>query len=188
MNENIIYKRGDVFYANLGETVGSEQSGFRPVVIVQNDQGNKYSPTVIVAPVTSQGKRKSYVPTHSEITATWMDKHSTILLEQLRTIDKSRLGGFLGVLNREDLKEMNRALAISVGLKSPSKYKQVGDTMRMCLCGRCASDFRGTGRYRLMRIYPYQDRRDLCTYCGHRLGLDYDVVPIREEVEVPFTR
>lgn len=110
-------KRGDIYYADLGDVFGSEQAGVRPVLIVQNDIGNKYSPTVIVAPLTSR-ERKHQLPTHCTIKSHGRLKVSSlVLLEQLRVIDKSRLKGKrVGFLDADDMKEVDKALSISVGL------------------------------------------------------------------------
>lgn len=110
-------KRGDIYYADLGEIFGSEQAGVRPVLIVQNDVGNKYSPTVIVAPLTSR-ERKSHLPTHCTIKSSGRLKASSlVLLEQLRVIDKSRLKGKrVSSLDANDMEEIDKALSISVGL------------------------------------------------------------------------
>ena len=85
---NMVVKRGDVFYADLRPVVGSEQGGIRPVVIIQNDIGNRYSPTTIIAPLTS--KSKNYLPTHVPVEADCLPKDSIILLEQIKTIDKTK--------------------------------------------------------------------------------------------------
>ena len=109
-------KRGEIFYADLSPVVGSEQGGVRPVLIVQNDVGNKYSPTVIVAAITSQiGKAK--IPTHVELDAKTylLPKDSVILLEQIRTIDKRRIKEKITSLTSEKMKEVNRAILISLG-------------------------------------------------------------------------
>jgi len=101
-------KRGDVFYADLSPVVGSEQGGFRPVLIVQNDIGNKYSPTVIIAAITSKIS-KAKLPTHVELNSenNGLDKNSVILLEQVRTIDKKRLKNKITHLNEETMKKVN---------------------------------------------------------------------------------
>lgn len=109
-------KRGEVYYADLSPVVGSEQGGFRPVLILQNDVGNKYSPTVIVTAITSQlGKAK--LPTHIELPADEynLPKNSVALLEQIRTLDKRRLKEKVTTLSSEKMKEVNRALLISLG-------------------------------------------------------------------------
>ena len=110
-------KRGDLFYADLSPVVGSEQGGVRPVVIIQNDIGNKYSPTVIIAAITSQ-VNKAKLPTHVKIEASifGLPKNSVVLLEQIRTIDKKRLRDKLGQFDEDILSEIDRALRISVGV------------------------------------------------------------------------
>lgn len=113
----MIVKRGDIYYADLSPVVGSEQGGVRPVLIVQNDIGNKYSPTVIAAAITSQ-INKAKLPTHIEITSQeyGLAKDSVILLEQIRTIDKKRLKEKIGHLDDELMEKVNEALSISFGL------------------------------------------------------------------------
>ena len=110
-------KRGDIYYADLSPVVGSEQGGVRPVLILQNDVGNRYSPTVIAAAITSRmGKTK--LPTHIDIYAdrVGLQKDSVILLEQMRTIDKQRLGEKMGHLDNETMAAVNNAITISLGL------------------------------------------------------------------------
>lgn len=113
----MIIKRGDIFYADLRPVVGSEQGGIRPVLVVQNDTGNKHSPTVIVAAITSQ-MHKSKLPTHVELDSSRCDivKDSVILLEQLRTIDKKRLKDKVCHLDSEMLKKVDVALSVSLML------------------------------------------------------------------------
>ncbi|RCX12376.1 mRNA interferase MazF [Anaerobacterium chartisolvens] len=115
----MVIKRGDIFYADLSPVVGSEQGGIRPVLIVQNDTGNKYSPTVIAAAITSQ-INKAKLPTHIEISAQeyGLMKDSVILLEQIRTIDKQRLRERIGHLDGELMERINEALSVSFGLES----------------------------------------------------------------------
>ncbi len=110
-------KRGDVFYADLRPVVGSEQGGVRPVLIIQNDVGNKYSPTVICAAITSK-LNKAKLPTHIELEAKkyGLVKDSVILLEQLRTIDKQRLKDKVCHLDSEIMKRVNESLLISLEL------------------------------------------------------------------------
>ncbi|HHU22695.1 MAG TPA: type II toxin-antitoxin system PemK/MazF family toxin [Clostridiales bacterium] len=111
-------KRGDIYYADLSPVVGSEQGGMRPVLIVQNDTGNKHSPTVIAAAITSQiGKAR--LPTHIELSAQryGLSRDSVILLEQIRTIDKSRLREHMGKLDDELMSKVNNAIAVSFGLE-----------------------------------------------------------------------
>lgn len=110
-------KRGDIYYADLSPVVGSEQGGVRPVLIIQNDVGNKYSPTVIVAAITSQ-INKAKMPTHIEINGDeyGLTKDSVILLEQIRTIDKKRLKEKTGHADDKLLESISHALKISIGL------------------------------------------------------------------------
>lgn len=113
----MIVKRGDVFYADLSPVVGSEQGGVRPVLIIQNDIGNRFSPTVIVAAITAQ-IQKAKLPTHVEIEAKThgMERDSVILLEQIRTIDKQRLTDKITHLDDDTMRKVDEALQISVGL------------------------------------------------------------------------
>lgn len=113
----MIVKRGEVYYADLSPVVGSEQGGVRPVLIIQNDIGNRYSPTVIAAAITSQ-INKAKLPTHVEIQAKQygFEKDSVILLEQIRTLDKRRLKERVAFLDNEIMTKVNRALEISLGL------------------------------------------------------------------------
>lgn len=110
-------KKGDIYFADLSPVVGSEQGGLRPVLIIQNDIGNKYSPTVIVAAITSQ-INKSKLPTHVEIGALGhgLNKDSVVLLEQIRTIDKQRLKEKIGHIDDEILEKVNEAITISFGM------------------------------------------------------------------------
>ena len=110
-------RRGDIFYADLSPVVGSEQGGIRPVIIIQNDTGNKYRPTVICAAITSQ-INKAKLPTHIEISAEkyGLVKDSVILLEQIRTIDKKRLREKIGGTDKGLMSEINKALIISLGM------------------------------------------------------------------------
>ena len=110
-------KRGDIFYADLSPVVGSEQGGMRPVLIVQNDTGNRHSPTVIAAAITSQ-LGKARLPTHIELSAQTygLSRNSVILLEQIRTIDKSRLRERMGKLDNDTMTKVDNAIAVSFGL------------------------------------------------------------------------
>ena len=113
----MIVKRGDIYYADLSPVVGSEQGGIRPVLVIQNDIGNKYSPTVIAAAITSQ-INKAKMPTHIELAAKdyGLNKDSVILLEQIRTIDKRRLREKIGRIDDGLMASVNNALSISFGL------------------------------------------------------------------------
>ena len=120
----MIIKRGDIYYADLSPVIGSEQGGLRPVLIIQNDVGNKYSPTVIAAAITSQ-INKTKLPTHIELHAEnfGLAKNSVILLEQIRTIDKRRLKEKMGHLDEKLMDKVNDAISISFGL-GPSQLQQ----------------------------------------------------------------
>ena len=110
--------RGDIFYADLEPVCGSEQGGVRPVLIIQNDIGNRHSPTVIVAAITSRIKHHR-LPTHVNLNGRQCGLHneSTIMLEQLRTLDKQRLLGYAGTVGKGKMQEVNTALEISIGIK-----------------------------------------------------------------------
>ncbi|NLW65732.1 MAG: type II toxin-antitoxin system PemK/MazF family toxin [Clostridiales bacterium] len=118
VNKVSTVRRGDIFYADLSPVVGSEQGGMRPVLIVQNDTGNKHSPTVIAAAITSQ-VGKSRLPTHIELSgqSCGLSRDSVILLEQIRTIDKSRLREKMGRLDEPLMNEVDNAIAVSFGLE-----------------------------------------------------------------------
>ena len=109
-------KRGDIFYADLSPVVGSEQGGIRPVLVLQNDVGNKYSPTIIVCAITSKIE-KAKIPTHIELSAQdyGLQKNSVALLEQIRTIDKRRLQEKIGIIDGHKMKQIDNALLISLG-------------------------------------------------------------------------
>ena len=117
--DNSIVRRGEIYYADLSPVVGSEQGGMRPVLIVQNDVGNRYSPTVIAAAITSQ-QNKARLPTHIEIEARTygLSKNSVVLLEQMRTLDKRRLRERMGCLDEKAMQRVDGAIAISLGLRS----------------------------------------------------------------------
>ncbi|HIY09594.1 MAG TPA: type II toxin-antitoxin system PemK/MazF family toxin [Firmicutes bacterium] len=118
-------KRGEIYYADLSPVVGSEQGGIRPVLIVQNDLGNRYSPTVIAAAITSQ-RDKSKLPTHIELSSRscGLSRDSVVLLEQVRTLDKRRLKERMGRLDEDAMAKIDRALSVSFGLRSPRPTQQ----------------------------------------------------------------
>lgn len=129
------FKRGEIYYADLSPVKGSEQGGNRPVLIIQNDLGNHFSPTVIVAAITGQ-IQKAKLPTHVEISAKQygLEKNSVILFEQLRTIDKTRLGDKVSCLDDIAMKKANFAINISLGLVEmpiPTKRKNNTNNRRM---------------------------------------------------------
>ena len=113
----MLIKRGEIYYADLSPVVGSEQGGIRPVLIVQNDVGNRYSPTVIAAAITSQ-QEKSKLPTHINLSGggCGLQKDSIVLLEQMRTIDKKRLKEKMGTLDQSSMNMVDKAISVSLGL------------------------------------------------------------------------
>ena len=117
-NRNTV-RRGEIYYADLSPVVGSEQGGMRPVLIVQNDVGNRYSPTVIAAAITSQ-QNKAKLPTHIEISAkaVGLSRNSVILLEQIRMLDKRRLKEKMGTLDSRLMQRVDNAIAVSFGLSA----------------------------------------------------------------------
>ena len=116
-------RRGDLFYADLNPVVGSEQGGIRPVLVIQNDVGNHFSPTVVAAAITSR-KAKNSLPTHILLeNVPGLAPTSLLLLEQLRTIDRQRLRGYIGRISKEKMLEIDAALAISIGIGYPSERR-----------------------------------------------------------------
>ena len=167
------YHRGDIFSADLGIGIGSEQQGLRPVIVIQNDIGNYYSPTVIVAPLTTKGPHKHSIPTHCSFEdIIGLEEPSTALLEQIRTIDKQRLFGKIGKLTESQMHDLEQRLLISLGFIGPKER-----TMELCLCKKCLDDFAGTKSYKIARKYNYQLVKETCTFCNHRKGLDYLLIP-----------
>lgn len=113
--------RGDIFYAELGTGIGSEQSGTRPVLVIQNNTGNKYSPTIIVAPITKSIKKE--LPTHVLFKLNDILNNSCILLEQMRVIDKKRLNGFIGMLDNKIMNKVDNAILNSLGIIDKSNMQ-----------------------------------------------------------------
>ena len=168
---NHTYLRGDMYYADLGKGIGSEQEGYRPVVIIQNNVGNKHSPTVIIASITSKRDAKAKLPTHYLIGAEdGLEMPSLVLWEQLRTIDKRRLSSFIGHLSEKHIQGINHALAVSVGL-----IESIPNKLILCLCRTCAENFYGSGAFVLRRVNADQTEQDTCTYCNSRKGFDYEI-------------
>ena len=160
-----------MYYADLGKGIGSEQEGYRPVVIIQNNVGNKHSPTVIIASITSKRDAKAKLPTHYLIGAEdGLEMPSLVLLEQLRTIDKRRLSSFIGHLSEKHIQGINHALAVSVGL-----IESIPNKLILCLCRTCAENFYGSGAFVLRRVNADQTEQDTCTYCNSRKGFDYEI-------------
>ena len=114
-----IIKRGEIYYAELNPVIGSEQGGTRPVLIISNDIGNRHSPTVIIAAITSRVQTKAKLPTHTQVSNfEGLDKDSIILLEQIRTIDKQRLKQHMGMMSENIMARVDKALAVSISLNN----------------------------------------------------------------------
>lgn len=117
-------RRGDIFYAELNPVIGSEQGGTRPVLVISNNTGNRHSPTVIVAAITSRVHTKAKLPTHTEVRDfEGLDKDSVVLLEQIRTIDKQRLKQYMGLMPDNIMARVDKALAISISLNNRPERK-----------------------------------------------------------------
>lgn len=117
-------KRGDIFYAELNPVIGSEQGGTRPVLVISNNTGNRHSPTVIVAAITSRVHTKAKLPTHTEVSDfEGLDKDSVVLLEQIRTIDKQRLKQYMGLMPDNIMARVDKTLAISISLNNRPERK-----------------------------------------------------------------
>lgn len=161
-------KRGDIYIAQLGEAQGCEQRGRRPVLIVQNNIGNKYSPVVIVAAIT--GQRKAKLPTHVELfDEKGVENHSIVLLEQLRTIDKRRLIKKVGYLRGSTMKKIDARLQYSLGLAKTYP-------LEITLCSKCRAQFSCIESGKIWRVNTDQIEKESCTYCGVKRGYDYYVL------------
>lgn len=160
--------RGDVYYANLEPVIGSEQGGSRPVLVVQNDTGNHFSPTIIVAAITSKTKPK--IPTHLPIGCIpELGSQSVVLLEQLRTIDKSRLEHYAGSVGHAVMGLVDTALAVSLDVRCDSNTPDV-----MTLCHTCKMQFEDSG-YAVHLISDPDGPKSTCDFCNHRSGFDYEI-------------
>ena len=124
MKEDWIYRRGDVYLANLDPYIGSEQGGIRPVVVLQNNTGNFFCPTLIVAPITSRTNKKSDLPTHYHVEKIQgTDCSGMVLLEQIKTIDKRRISKYLGKMTRRQMDEIGEVIETSLGLYIPEEME-----------------------------------------------------------------
>ncbi len=111
------FRRGDIYLVDLGKKIGSEQSGCRPVVVIQNNVGNHYGPTLIVAPITSQIGKKTEQPTHCRLDSTaYLTNDSMVLLEQITTIDKCRIKKYMGTLDEDQMRKIDACIEVSLGL------------------------------------------------------------------------
>ena len=174
-----------MYYVNLDPVIGSEQGGTRPVLVIQNNVGNCFSPTIIIAPVTTRVK-KLRQPTHIGIPPFFgLPKSSMDMLEQIRTIDKSRLGDYVGCLDDDVMDYIDEALGISVGLQDPGETMQerpadeprdvVPDEMVLTLFGTCLKQFIYSPEHIVRRIDRTQIKEP-CMYCHVRDGYDYRII------------
>lgn len=170
MKQNPI-KRGDIYYADLNPVVGSEQGDNRPVLIAQNDTGNEHSPTVIVAPLT-RNLRKNPLPTHVMIPRSCgLDVDSLALVEQIRTIDCSRLSTYIGRIGNDAQASIDKALSVCVGIEHRRAPK--GEMFMLSLCSRCERDFRYSG-YVLVKK-GWQEFKEDCDFCHVSKGLNFGI-------------
>ena len=166
--EPLKIRRGDIYMANLDPVIGSEQGGVRPVLIIQNNTGNRFSPTVIVATITM--KRKGNQPTHVALgTEYGLSEDSILSAEQPRTLDKTRLLKYIGHLDKYKMYEVNRALKISMALLR-------NEPNRITLCLPCATAFYYSGSHFIRRADRYQATKSICDYCNYRYGYDYFLI------------
>ena len=178
-------RRGDIFFADLNPVRGSEQGGLRPVLVIQNNIGNRHSPTVIIAPITSKLK-KNALPTHVGLPRDiGLPAKSMVLLEQVRTIDKSRLSNYIAALNDEIMDYVDGALGVSLALDDPSAEEHPHE-MTLCLCPTCAAQFYNSPEHIILRVDPLGDLKDDCTYCKVRKGYDYHIQRIGKKCKRGF--
>ena len=185
---NGTYLRGEIYFADLESGVGSEQMGYRPVLIIQNDTGNKHSPTVIISAISS-ARKKDYLPTHINLPEeAGVEEGSMVMLEQLRTLDKRRLDKFVGKVDAITMDLIDNALMISVGVKLEQR-KDNGyyidneeisasagrEEMVLCLCGVCVRQFIYSPEYLVKKLNRNQKELELCNYCQVKKGQDYRI-------------
>ena len=156
--------RGEIYLADMRKGAYSEQSGIRPVLIIQNDVGNAQGLTVIIASITSK-MDKPTLPTHVAIDTTCgLHMNSIVLMEQLRTIDKRRLGKYIGILDEKQMKAIDKAIDASVGNSIVNLMFSKKDIQ--VLCPACAVNLRDSGEYIVLRANPFQKERENCPICG----------------------
>lgn len=164
-------RRGEIYYADLDPVVGSEQGKRRPVLIVQNDLGNKHSPTTVIVPITCRSK-KNDLPTHVTIPQlVGLVADSLALVEHIRTIDQTRLREYLGRISDKVQDAIDKALVVSVGLDKETVKK--AEILTLCLCPRCKSDFQDSGCILIKR--GWQKDKKICDFCERRLGLEFGI-------------
>jgi len=169
--KNSSIKRGDIYYAYLNPVIGSEQGDTRPVLIIQNNTGNEFSPTLIIAPLTGN-LHKNPLPTHVQIPCTaGLDRESLVLLEQIRAIDRSRIYNYIGHINERLQNTVDKALAVCIGLEKRRSYK--GEMLELSLCLRCEFAFRDSG-YLLVKK-GWQKTMETCDFCKCTNGLNFGI-------------
>jgi len=162
------YLRGEVYIVNFNPAQGSEQGGIRPALIIQNNTGNRHSPTLIVAPITSSIKPR--IPVHLPISGVpSLKKGSTLLLEQIRVVDKSRVGKYLCSVSYVGMKLVDAAIAISLDIRLPDR-----EPVEMTLCHTCKSQFEDSG-FKVRLLSNPKEPKETCDYCNYRTGFNYEV-------------
>ena len=169
--------RGEIYLADMRKGVRSEQNGIRPVLIIQNDVGNAQGPTVIIASITSK-MDKPTLPTHVAIdTSCGLHMDSIVLMEQLRTIDKRRLGKYIGILDEKKMETIDKAISASVSNDMVMRMFTEKDIQ--VLCPTCAANLRDSGEFIVLRANPFQTELEGCFIChkpdGSPNGYDYFV-------------
>lgn len=161
--------RGEIYNYDFGKTKGSLQGGIRPVVALQSNSGNRKSPTVIIAPITSIIK-KTYLDSHVCIGRQYgLQKDSMILLEQIQTVNKADLGEHIGAIGGKTMLSVNEALKKVLKLQNKNRGRVVDVR---CLCKNCLSDYMGCGKYFIRRLDPFATEREKCDKCNN-YGWDY---------------
>ena len=171
MNNERRIRRGDIYYYDFGENAGSIQCGMRPVLILQADNFNRNSPTVIVAAITSVNKKR-YLPSHIDLGDNFgLAKPSMVLLEQIRTVNQSELLDYVGSIDDEQIwKQINNGLKKTIGLWIYNNNR-TGEIMT--LCPKCLGEFKKLPGMTIHRMDSFQKERESCTYCSVGFGYDY---------------
>ena len=166
-------KRFEIYNYNFGENPGSIQSGYRPVLVVQDDRMNENSPTTIIAAITTASK-KTYLPSHVRLGQEYgLDKPSMVMMEQLRVVNQTELTRFVGCVSDEHTQRiLANAAKKALGFWT---YEPKDKTTIRCLCPRCVNEYKETGAYIVRRLDPFQKVKDNCDRCNH-LGWDYVVI------------
>lgn len=169
-------KRGDIFFAALDIVVGSEQGGTRPVLVVSNDVGNKYSPTIVIVPLTGKVK-KMLLPTHVEVPKnSGLHYDSIALVEQIRTIDRARLNEYIGRIEKNIQPDIDAAMAVCVGIEKV--FLSTCELMELFLCSRCESDFRNSDYVVVKKVR--EKNIETCDFCGVGRGFAFGVYPMKD--------